>query len=190
MLVAARRDRRMGGQTILGVDERRSAPGRPSRPPVRDASICRKWSALASRWRTCCITIGYGTIGNLTACRVHRAAVGHPHPAVRQTTHLLRHVARRAAARVFREVHLVEDAARGDPDHGRDRRDCRRLLPGGQLADIANAGKLYAFLMAVARVAAAPSRSRPQARVPGAGAVAGRADATLRLPVPVLQPAD
>ena len=45
------------------------------------------------------------------------------------------------------------------------------FLPVGQLADIANAGTLYAFLMVAIAVMMLRKRDpEPQARVPGAGA--------------------
>ena len=64
------------------------------------------------------------------------------------------------------------------------------FLPVGQLADIANAGTLYAFLMVAIAVMLLRRRDPDRdAQVPRAGAVAGRAADHRRLPVPVLQPA-
>ena len=65
------------------------------------------------------------------------------------------------------------------------------LLPVGQLADIANAGTLYAFFMVgIAVMLLRKARSRQAAQVPRSGALAGRAADHGRLPLPVLLPAD
>ena len=129
--------------------------------PVCDALVCSN-EALAHVLRQ----IGFRTIGNLLGYRRDpRPAVGHPDADVRPDPHLLRDGARRPAAGGVSRVHpkwktpYIVTAITGIVVA-----IAAAFLPVGQLADIANAGTLYAFAMVAIAVicCAAPIPTHPR----------------------------
>jgi APA family basic amino acid/polyamine antiporter len=177
ILVAAGASARSAASRSWGQRRAASRPARRARPPVRDAAICRD-AGLLER--------GAGPRAAPDRLR-HRRQHARLRGLLALPSVIL--ILLFGQTRIFfvmaRDGLLPEALSKVHPKWktphvvtiitGLIVAIAAAFFPVGQLADIANAGTLYAFLMvAIAVMACCADRARPQARLPGAGGRAGR----------------
>ena len=172
----------------------RSRPARPnSRASARCPNMPRRWSARRSRWRTCSRCSAFTGFGNAIGLAAFLALPSVILVLIFGQTRIFFVMSRdgllpemlSTVHPKFRTPHVVTMIT------GVAVAIAAAFFPVGQLADISNAGTLYAFLMvAIAVLMLRVKGSGAQALVQGAGGVGDRPADDRRLRVPVPQPAD